>query len=250
MSSVSWPVLSSKDSNVSSPSPTKSSKSRSSSVSPFKASPTKRSKLSPTRFIPTTEASSSLQGKGLGFTIYEDKIHKTTSNFNDLEIDGKENINALIKESNTNEQENILQPKFKILKQHSMHQPRKPLANLSIADFKGYIIQNDCVETLNEPLIPSTFKNDSNSAHKFHFGLPSFISPMKSNTKFLFRSDLNSIPDGLENEFNADDELELILLSKSVAIQSSKSHRRSLSLGKNDLKRNLIKKNGFTILSN
>lgn len=243
---MSRPVLSSKPSNISSPSPTKS-KSRSSSNSPFKCSPPKRSKLSPVKFKPTN----SNDGK-LSFTIFEDKkVDQTTREFNDLDIEGKENTNTKTKQTKHNlEQENILQPTLKTFKQNTLHLTRTPLGQLDIDEFKGQIIQNGIIENLSIPFVPKHFENDSNSAHKFHHNLPSFVSPMKSNTRFLFKSGLNVIHDGLEeNEFNADDELEYNLLQKSLALKRN-GHQRSFSLGKNDLKHGLIKKNGFTILSN
>lgn len=278
------PVLTSKQSNILSPSPSKSNKSRSSSnaSSPVRTSsnysssiqggsPIKRSKLSPIKFRPpiTTSNSStssvnisrspsaSPQKGKLNFTIYEDKVDYTCHEIdnlqvNDVDMDGQENqiindshdINDKFNDSN--EQENILQPKYKNLPQNKSQQVRKPLQNLSIHEYKGFINQShDLIEPLTEPFVPKTFKTDSISVHKFHSNTPSYVSPMKSNSKFLFRSGLNVIHD--ENESNEDDDLEQSLLKKLLMI---KRHKRSFSLGKNDLKSDLIKKNGFTILSN
>lgn len=265
-SPFSRPVLTTKESNVLSSSPNKSIRSRSNSIGTNGGggSPTKKSKLSPTKFTRssvnsnTSRSTSPKKGK-LNFTIYEDKVDYTTNELtglqvNDITKDGQENysINKHANNNNTttktNEQENILQPKYKTLPQDQMGMVRRPLQDLSIQSFKGFISQGeDHIEPLTEPFVPKNFKNESNSIHKFYNNYPSYISPMKSNSKFLFRSGLHVIHDAKENEFNEDDELEQKLLRKLMMM---KKHKRSFSLGKNDLKSNLIKKNGFTILSN
>lgn len=278
---MSRPVLSSKESNVLPPSPTKSVKSRSSSAasSPVRGSgnngqsPPKRSKISPVKFRPpiTTSHSNSSSNsissisrsasphKKLNFTIYEDKVDYTTNELtslqvNDVDIQGQENsIGSKHSDNNnvyeSNEQENILQPKYKQISQSQNLLVRKPLQDLNIDEYKGFINHsNGYIEPLTEAFIPKTFKSDNHSAHKFYNNYPSYVSPMKSNSKFLFKSGLNIIHDDVENnEFNEDDDLEQNLLKKLMMI---KLHKRSFSLGKNDLKSHLIRKNGFTILSN
>lgn len=245
MSSINRSILGSKESNIDSVSPTKSAKSRSSSSSPFKSSPSKRTRVSPTKFIPKSNPIAAKPSKPIDFTIYEDACNKTIKEFNDLEVSGKENSSSEQSKSkySFNEQENILQPKYKYLPQQNLL-VRKPLMVLNPNEFKGFLMVNDTVEQLTEPFVPKTFKNESNTIHKFHNGMPSYVSPMKSS-KFLFKSSAIK-----ETEFNDDDELEHNLLRKLLLIKRNKFHKRSFSLGKNDLKHDLIKKNGFTILTN
>jgi hypothetical protein len=232
-------ALASKECNVNT-SPTKS-KSRSSSSSPFKVSPTKRTKVSPTKYVAKKD-----EPRALNFTIFEDHIKSTVAEFNDLEVSGKENGNSKpVKSVSFNEQENILQPKFKTIPQHNL-MVRKPLQDLSIQDFKGFLYTNDSTEQLCEQFVPKTYKNESNTIHKFH-NYPSYVSPMKSNTKYLFKSPASS---SLSDEINEEDELEESLMRKLITIKNNRLHKRSFSLGKNDLKHSLIRKNGFTILSN
>lgn len=235
---MSRPVLTSRDSNIVSPI---KSKSRSSSASPLKDSPSKRTRYNGSPIKKSSSLSAS--PNKLQFKIFEDPIvSNATNHFNDLAVDGKENIQTLkdLKSNDFNEQENILQPKLKYLPQNN-DAFRSPLSNLSINDYPGFINFDNFSkpQQLNEPFIPKNFKNESNSVHKFYNNYPSYISPMKSNNKFLFKS-VES------NEFNEDDALEQDLFKKSVLIR----RKRSLSLGKNDLKLSLIKKNDFTILSN
>ncbi|CAH6720111.1 hypothetical protein CLIB1444_03S04632 [[Candida] jaroonii] len=240
---MSRPVLTSRDSNIISPI---KSKSRSSSASPLKDSPSKRIRYngSPIRSHKKSSSLSTASPNKLQFKIFEDPIvSNTVDHFNDLEVDGKENLQTKDSKSQTNdfnEQENILQPKLKHLPQTN-NTFRSPLSNLSINEYPGFINFDNFSkpQQLNEPFIPKNFKNESNSIHKFYNNYPSYISPMKSNNKFLFKS-VES------NEFNEDDALEQDLFKKSVLIR----RKRSLSLGKNDLKLSLIKKNDFTILSN
>lgn len=236
MSTINRSVLGSKESNIDPISPSKNDKSRTSSVSPFKSSPTKRARVSPTKFIAKSNPIIPKSSKSNDFIIYEDASNKVIEEFNDLEVSGKENnsIESPNLKHSFNEQENILQPKFKHLPQQSLS-IRKPLTVLNPNEFKGFLVVNDTIEQLTEPFIPKNFKDDSNTIHKFHNGLPSYVSPMKSS-KFLFKSNTKA------TEFNDDDELEHNLLRKLLLIKRNKFHKRSFSLGKNDLKHNLIKK--------
>lgn len=197
---------------------------------------------------------------GPNFKIFEDNSHdkkqEIINRFNDLDVVGQENDITMKSEddidsndySKDTNQENILQPKLKSIPQHG--RPRIPLSNLSIDEFKGYLHQpqnslpNQSHINLQEPFIPKTFKNDFNSQHRFYNNMPSYISPVKSNQQYLFKSGLDSIQDC--NEINEDDIIEQHLRQKLLLMK----HKRSHSLGKNDLKFDLIKKNDFTILSN
>lgn len=236
-------VLANKDSNVISP-----VKSKSSSTSPIRnPSPVKRARhITPVKVRHVK--SSSLSGLSSasvspvkGFKIYEDPVISgmngltVTNEINDIGLQGQENYEASLLPSK-NQQENILQPKYKILKQHGF---RKPLGNLPISEYCGFIETGSKPIKLQEPFVPKSYKNESNSIHKFFHNYPSYVTPVKSNQRFLFKS-VES------NEFNEDDALEQDLFKKSLLIK----RKRSLSLGKNDLKLHLIKKNGFTILSN
>ena len=118
---------------------------------------------------------------------------------------------------NHNDQENVLQPKPMCSRSGN----RSPLKDLSLNSFKGYITSDGVTTQLDELYQPINFENEFKSAHKFN-NLPSFVTPVKKN-KYLVRS-----------------------AQKSVF---SKKHARSLSAGKNDIKRDLVQKPKFAILT-
>lgn len=158
----------------------------------------------------------------LTFTIYEDAVpHKkrTPSPVRSNRLDH-------------NDQENILQPKPLNLKQYGT--VRKPLTNLDINEYPGYI--NYALGPslqLKEVYYPPNFRNDSTNLHKFT-QLPNFVTPprrnLQHNDTYLVKS--------VEDE-------ETILLSKQRALLRKK---RSMSVGRNSGKLPLIRKNPFPIV--
>ncbi|KAI5956884.1 hypothetical protein KGF54_000502 [Candida jiufengensis] len=179
-------------------------------TSPIKK-PTTRSQFSPKKSISKPSTPSKKKSSTLGFTIWEDKQITTTQ-----EVVGTPTSNK----QNHNDQENILQPK----KIHNIRSiQRQPLSNLNISEFKGYITKNNETTQLTELYNSPNFNNDFKSLHKFN-NLPCFVTPTKKE-KYLTSSSTSS----------------------NYCIQK---HKRSLSVGHNDSKLDLIKKNGFTILSN
>lgn len=144
------------------------------------------------------------------FQIWEDPKPRQDAN---VEVD---NIHQ--------DQENILQPK-KI----SIHRSnRVPLQPLSINEYPGFISYGSTSAQLTQLYQPSNYDNLSKSIHKFT-NLPNFVTPPRKTNRYLVKS-------------NEIDELDLHLSRKS-----NKLHQRSNSVGKNDLKLNLIKKNSFAI---
>ncbi|KAI5963102.1 uncharacterized protein KGF55_002894 [Candida pseudojiufengensis] len=215
-------VLSPKPTNFTSPSKRKYFQPSFNQNSP-KKSISKPSTPSKQRKTPTT----------LGFTIWEDKTNDKTNSSANHDIVGTTTSNKL----NHNDQENILQPKKLInIRPCLTRKPpcltRKPLNDLNIADFKGFITRDNETTQLTELYQPPNFNNDFKSLHKFN-NLPCFVTPTKKD-KYLTKS---SLDDGHIGVINFDK----YYVNK---------HRRSLSLGQNDAKLELIKKNGFTIMSN
>ena len=261
------PILSPKHSNSRSVSPIKNDKSfmaqqiespynnqriRLSYNNTNNTSPTKKPQVkklvSPTKTRPSKE---------LSFTIFEDDVYYRDTLTDDTKPDdeplGKENDSIeTVRESrnklNHDDQENILQPKLKqsTLKQASIAR-RKPLSNLNINEFSGYVTYNQFPIQLNELYQPPNFQNELKSIHKFNSKLPCFVTPPRSNlqnglltSKYLVKSAIEEEP------FNEEDEVEHRLMQKHSSIKK----RRSLSVGKNDSKFKLIKKNNFQILTN
>lgn len=194
--------------------------------------------------------------KELNFSIFEDDVYYRDTLVDDSRPDtetlGKENnnieaVSEPCNKLNHRDQENILQPKIKqsTLKQASIAQ-RKPLSNLNINEFAGYVTYNQFPRQLNELYQPPNYQNDLKSIHKFNTKLPCFVTPPRSNlqndltSKYLVKSAIEEEP------FNEDDEVEKHLMQKHSSIKK----RRSLSVGKNDSKFKLIKKNKFQILTN
>ena len=186
----------------------------------------------------------------LGFIIWEDKVDKSNST---TDIIGTPTSNKL----NHNDQENILQPKK--VENKRFHNHRQPLSNLSINEFKGFISTNGATPIqLIELYQPINFDNEFKSLHK-QLNIPSYLTPSRiSRDKYLVKSGIDEIDEEME------DEMELLLSRKqkqrstSLATKTNninkthliRKHTRSLSVGKNDSKLNLIRKNKFSILSN
>lgn len=178
--------------------------------SPFKVSP---SKLSPLRKVAKVSAKRKITNSP-SFQIWEDPTP-----YQDTKVDV-----ATIH----HDQENILQPKKLAISRSN----RQVLQPLSINKYPGYISYNSTTtHQLTELYQPPNFNNQNNSLHKFT-KLPNFVTPPRKLNKYLVKS-------------NDTDDLELHLLKKSQRL--TRKHQRSNSVGKNDLKLNLITKNGFSI---
>ncbi|CUM62624.1 uncharacterized protein PRCAT00000178001 [Priceomyces carsonii] len=202
-------VLSPKHSNVSSPSPKKNKL-----ENPFHTC----AKLSNDKYL---KSSPSPKKAVLGFTIYED--HKKLTETQES-VEGDEgNLNH-------NDQENILKP----LKIPTKRTHRKPLGNLSIHDYPGYISYNDFKfkSQLSEVFQPKNYDNEFKSLHK-QLDLLSYVTPPRnSRQKYLAHSYSDDVEDSL--------------VGKSKIIR----RKRSMSVGRNESKLNLITKNKFNILAN
>ncbi|CAK7894667.1 hypothetical protein CAAN1_02S04544 [[Candida] anglica] len=216
--------------------------------------------------------------KSNGFVIFEDPVkYNPLENTNTNDIDpysaglDKENVNhsntqGLSNKQNHMDQENILQPKKNEQFRRNNTTPRKPLGNLSINEFPGYITRGGeslAGNQLTEDWIPSNANNEQNSLHKFQMKIPSFVTPPRNSKyirlekvvnefaatslseKYLFKSNV-AISEGEEDENDIDDvELHLQKRANSMRIR-----KRSNSVGKNNSKLKLIRKNNFQILSN
>lgn len=262
--------LRSQNANITNSSPTRGSGYKTSSASPFgeRASNTNtlnvsidspgrwnKFNTSPRRRNDTPSASAARVGSPfakptLSFTIFEDKVapHR--------DVNEMPPTNKL----NHNDQENILQPKkttFNAISRMSSEGIRRPLANLSMKDFPGYVGG----VTLTELYQPPNFENDFKSIHKF-LGFPNYVSPVKKD-HYLVKTDAEGVFSGFKNEafnFNntSNDVFDLQnppstptkrLVKSSLTTHIIRKHHRSLSVGKNDSKLKLIRKNNFSILS-
>lgn len=220
-------------SQKSTPSPTKSSPSK---YSPSKLSPTKYSPSpfqgTPNRIprlgfkLATNSSNSPLKS---AFSIYEDtpeehsKFHSSVSPDIEQAHDDKENV---------------LQPKRMALQQASLPS-RRPLANLPLADFPGYVnamglLQMGPVQ-LKQLYQPPNYSNESGSVHKFNH-MPSYITPPRNMLRKILHA-------STEQE---DDDVEIRLLAKQKEYMKRK---RSMSVGINKGKAHLVAKNKFKILS-
>ncbi|KAI5970023.1 hypothetical protein CANMA_000926 [Candida margitis] len=148
----------------------------------------------------------------LGFTIWEDNVDNTSH-----DVVGTPTSNK----ANHNDQENILQPKQTC--HRSGH--RTPLQDLSINSFKGYISSGGVTTQLDDPYQPLHFDNGFRSAHRFN-NLPPFVTPVKKD-RYLAKS-------GRVDEWK-------------VEASSVRKHGRSLSVGMNEAKRDLVQKPKFAI---
>lgn len=215
-------------------------------------SPTKKPQVK--KFVSPTKTRPS---KELSFAIFEDNVYYRDTladdNKPDNETFGKENdsIETVLEACNKlnhNDQENILQPKIKqsTLKQASIVR-RKPLSNLNINEFSGYVTYNQFPVQLTDLYQPPNFQNEQKSIHKFNNKLPCFVTPPRSNSQNGLLTSKYLVKSAIEEEpFNEEDEVEHRLMQKHNSIKK----RRSLSVGKNNSKLKLIKKNNFQILTN
>ncbi|CAH2351298.1 hypothetical protein CLIB1423_03S03114 [[Candida] railenensis] len=204
--------------------------------------------------------------------------------FPSLDKENKSNSKStpLSNKQNHSDQENILQPSKRglIRSPSSLSVNRAPLAQLNVHDFPGYITSAfgngfgsgaHRPMKLTEPWIPPNSNNEQKSLQKFHTGIPSFITPPRNSRyirldavmkdfasttlteKYLFRSNVPMFDEeeelreeSLQKQQQNEDELEIHLQRKANRIQTRK---RSHSVGKNESKLKLVKKNSFTILS-
>lgn len=233
------------------------------------SSPTKRSILSPkpsnistvspfgkryTRLTPSPtkhsfkSTSPSPKKSTLSFTIWEDKVDKSNST---TAVVGQTTSNKL----NHNDQENILQPKKEEIVRYNK---RTVLGNLSINEYKGYIAMSGTRSQLSELYQPINFDNEFKSLHK-QLNIPSYLTPSRRNRdKYLVKSgvhDIVSEEEQEEEDANDEDEVEVLLAKKKQQrilpgqTHLIRKHTRSMSLGKNEAKLSLIRKNNFSILS-
>lgn len=162
------------------------------------------------------------------FTIYEDKpeeralYHKATDSSDDVQDD----------------KENILQPKVMALPQAG-YTHRQPLANLSIAEFAGYVscagLLRKGSTRLHRLYQPKNYTNESRTTHKYN-GLPSYITPPR-----------NAMAQILHRSANEEDDLERRLIAKLREVMRRK---RAMSVGVNKGKAHLVTKNTFKIFTN
>ncbi|KAK6466081.1 hypothetical protein DFJ63DRAFT_50870 [Scheffersomyces coipomensis] len=248
-------------------------------LSPTRKSPLKQSnnnvnRLSPLKkFVSTTSSSSSpvpSKKPKLNFTIFEDNPVSTEDSTVDQQLQEEEITNKL----NHNDQENILQPskqiKSRLTPKNVSSSYRKPLSNLSINEFPGYITtmngsasitnaSSSSSSQLTELYQPISFNNEFKSLHKFQ-NIPSYLTPSRRNkfsaaaNKFLYYTNNKVFEDDNDAEAEVDDDVEVdeveLHLRNKYNHNHMRKHKRSFSVGTNDSKLNLIKKNNFTILSN
>lgn len=212
------------DLNSATPSPEKSaSNSPFSRNNPFQSLPVKLSRT-------LLDLSQRKSTPGPNFTIYEDtpeEQQKFRGTHNSVHVS-----------ANSDDKENVLKPKKIGLKQ-SAYTHRKPLGNLSIDKFPGYIHGRTSLTRgpirLTEMYYPSTQNNEAQTLHKFN-RLPSYITPPRNAlNKILYRSNCD------------DDEVERKLVAKLMDVSRRK---RLMSVGVNKGKAHLVTKNKFKIMSN
>lgn len=138
------------------------------------------------------------------------------------------------------DKENILQPKVMGLIQLN-YTHRRPLANLSIQKFPGYLSSHSQLRRGRQRLTtlyqPQNAQNTSGSLQKFNT-LPSFITPPRNSlNKILHRSGTGATDEEA-------DEVEKFLITKLREIARRK---RALSVGANRGKLHLVKKAQFKI---
>lgn len=172
----------------------------------------------------------SRQMKQPGFQIYEDKPEEHAK-YHKRQLHDAEEV--------SDDKENILQPKGKSLSQVPRTH-RKPLSNLSISEFPGYLASDALFgsgpQKLGHVYQPKNYNNESRTVHKFN-QLPSFITPPRNAMKKILYLTM-------EGE---DDDVEHRLVAKLREVMRRK---RSMSVGINKGKAHLIAKNKFKILSN
>ncbi|KAG7661751.1 uncharacterized protein J8A68_004699 [[Candida] subhashii] len=240
-------------------SPTKrkalSSKSFNIKSSPFNSTkkPIILSKLSPSKSQSSSASPVRKQPK-LTFSIWEDQ-----PNQEDRTETIEDDEEPISNKQNNHDQENILQPKKHEISRFQAI--RKPLAPLSINEFPGFVsfANSSIPRQLTQLYHPPNFNNEFKSLHK-KSNLPSFVTPSRRNRdKYLVVSNRKSLDECPfdEDEDNDIDETELYLIKKQQQRLSStvrnniiRKHTRSLSVGKNESKLSLIRKNNFTIVSN
>lgn len=174
---------------------------------------------------------------GPGFHIYHDPPTETSSSSPCSCSTAQDLVN--------DDKENILQPKIMGLKQNN-YTYRRPLANLSIQKYPGYV---SAVGQLRHGRLklttlyhPKNFQNASGSLHKFN-DLPSYVTPPRNSlAKILHRSGTGALADDEEV-----DELEQMLLTK---LRETLRRKRSMSVGKNRGKIHLVTKPKFEIRQN
>lgn len=185
-----------------------------------------------------------------GFTIFEDEVYyRDTMDFEEIQstpVADKENDGKITQKTHKNNQynkENVLQPLAKNSHeiQKRKNSTRKPLGPLSICDFPGHIRTSSSSMQLKEVYCPPNFSNEQKSTHRFN-KIPCYVTPSRRNNKHDYIVSKYLVKSYDEDE----DEVERTLESKCKLF----GRTRSYSVGKNALKRPLIKKNEFSILTN
>ena len=166
------------------------------------------------------------QPSALGFTIYED----TPEDVMKYQTLSPDHTNE-----NTDDKENILQPK-KMPSKQSSYQNRRPLGNLNVDDFPGYISAAGSIRKgpvrLRELYHSRTFNNESKTLHKYN-RLPSYITPPRNLLhKILYCGGTEE--DDIERRLN-------------LKLRELARRRRLMSVGFNKGKTHLITKNQFKI---
>ncbi|PSK35577.1 hypothetical protein C7M61_004366 [Candidozyma pseudohaemuli] len=164
------------------------------------------------------------KASSLGFTIYEDSPEEAMR----YKVQTSELANA------SDDKENILQPKKMEPKQAL--RPRKPLGNLNVDDFPGYVSAVGSIRRapvrLRELYHSKTYNNESKSLHKYN-RLPSYITPPR-----------NSLQKILYCGGTDEDDIERRLTLK---LRELARRKRLLSVGFNKGKQHLVTKNLFKI---
>lgn len=175
--------------------------------------------------LPRLALSLSVKHSLLAFHIYEDSseehaLHHKRGGAADVHDD----------------KENVLQPK--VLAQQPRTMPRRPLANLSIADYPGYVTSVLLLRRgpvrLHTVYQPANYNNEAGLVHKFN-GLPSYITPPRNAMKqILYRTG------------DGDDDVERRLVAKLAALR----RKRAMSVGVNKAKAPLVTRNAFAVHGN
>lgn len=204
--------------------PTSPLKSR--SQTPLLLLPSKSIKLG----LDLSLSKSQSKATGPGFQIFHDPPSNAVSSTKSCPAEDLAN----------DDKENILQPKVMgLIQQNYTH--RRPLANLSIQKFPGYLNSHSQLrrgrQRLSTLYQPQNAQNVSGSLQKFN-NIPSFVTPPRNSlNKILHRSGIGATDEEA-------DEVERFLI---VKLKEVARRKRALSVGANRGKLHLVKKNQFQI---
>lgn len=202
-----------------------------------RTSPLKSRSQTPQQTLPAkahkldSDATKRSNRTGPGFHIYHDPPADSLSPLQ----------NSTAQDLVNDDKENILQPKIMGLKQRG-YASRRPLANLSIQKYPGYVSTVGQLRhgrlKLTTVYQPKNVQKASGSSHRFN-ELPSFVTPPRNSLpKILHRSGT-----GMADDEDVD-ELEQMLLAK---LREAIRRKRSMSVGMNRGKIHLVTKPKFEI---